>query len=217
LPADTRRRIEAYRSHSATFRMNVALSELPRFSSLPDQSDELFGGAIEVCPSLGYMRRAYSDALAQGWSKAPIISMWVPTTQDDSLAPQGGHVASLFCQHFQRHLPQGQSWDDVSAQVADEIINTIDQYAPNFSASVLGRQIKSPLDIERDLGMVGGDIFHGALQLDQLFSLRPVIGHADYKMPVEGLFLCGSGAHPGGGVSGLPGRNCAAEIVKSVR
>ncbi len=216
LPPDARRRIDAYRSHSATFRMNVALSELPRFTTLAAQSDELLRGTIEICPSLEYMRQAYRDALTHGWSKAPIVSMWLPTTQDDTLAPPGGHVASLFCQHFQRHLPQGQSWDDVASDVADHVINTVDQYAPNFSASILGRQIKSPLDIERDLGMVGGDIFHGALHLDQLFSLRPIVGHADYRMPVRGLYLCGSGAHPGGGVSGLPGRNCAKEIVRDI-
>jgi phytoene dehydrogenase-like protein len=216
LAPDTRRRIESYRSHSATFRMNVALSELPRFRSLPNQSVELFGGAIEVCPSLSYMRRAYGDALRQGWSDAPIISMWIPTTQDDSLVPAGGHVASLFCQHFQRHLPGGQSWDEVKSEVADLVIGTVGGHAPNFPDSILGRQIKSPLDIERDLGMVGGDIFHGALHLDQLFSLRPVVGHADYRMPVNGLYLCGSGAHPGGGVSGLPGRNAAREILRDL-
>ena len=143
--------------------------------------------------------------------------MWRPTTQDNTLAPPGGHVMSLFCQHFQRHLPQGQYWDEVKSDVADLVIKTVDRYAPNFSASILGRQIKSPLDIERDLGMVGGDIFHGALHLDQLFSLRPVVGHADYRMPLRGLYLCGSGAHPGGGVSGLPGRNCAHEIVRQIR
>ena len=217
LEPDTRRRIEAYRSHSATFRMNVALSELPRFANVPDQTDAIFGGAIEICPSLDYMRRAYTDAITQGWSNEPIISMWLPTTQDTSLAPEGGHVASLFCQHFQRHLPHGQSWDEVKSEVADVVINTVNRYAPNFKASILGQQIKSPLDIERDLGMVGGDIFHGRLHLDQLFSLRPVAGHADYRMPVESLYLCGSGAHPGGGVTGLPGRNCAAEILKDIR
>ena len=217
LEPDTRRRIEAYRSHSATFRMNVALSELPRFTNVPDQTDAIFGGAIEICPSLDYMRRAYTDAITQGWSNEPIVSMWLPTTQDTSLAPEGGHVASLFCQHFQRHLPDGRSWDEVKSDVADVVINTVNRYAPNFKASILGRQIKSPLDIERDLGMVGGDIFHGRLHLDQLFSLRPVAGHADYRMPVESLYLCGSGAHPGGGVTGLPGRNCAAEIVKDIK
>ena len=216
LEPETRRRIRAYRSHSATFRMNVALSELPRFASMPCQSPEIFEGAIEICPSLGYMRRAYRSALATGWSERPIVSMWLPSTQDDSLAPAGGHVASLFCQHFQRHLPAGASWDEAREEVADHIVETVAGHAPNFKASVLGRQIKSPLDIERDLGMVGGDIFHGALHLDQLFSLRPVAGHADYRMPVKNLFLCGSGAHPGGGVTGLPGRNAAREILRSL-
>lgn len=217
LDPDARRRIEGYRSHSATFRMNVALSELPRFASIPDQSNAIFGGAIEVCPSLAYMREAYADANAGGWSKRPIISMWLPSTQDDTLAPPGAHVASLFCQHFQRHLPDGRSWDECKDAVADMLIDTIDGYAPNFKASVVGRQIKSPLDIERDLGMVGGDIFHGALHLDQLFSLRPIIGYADYRMPVQNLYLCGSGAHPGGGVTGLPGRNCANEILRELK
>ena len=123
-------------------------------------------------------------------------------------------MASLFCQHFQRHLPDGSSWDDRKEDVADHIIATVEQHAPGFSDLIVGRQVTSPLDIERNLGMVGGDIFHGALHLDQLFSLRPVAGFADYRMPVKGLYLCGSGAHPGGGVTGLPGRNAATAILK---
>ena len=216
LPADTRRRIGAYRSHSATFRMNVALSELPRFVGLANPSVDVFSGAIEICPSLGYMRDAYATARSTGWSERPIISLWLPSTQDRTLAPEGGHVASLFCQHFQRHLPAGRSWDAVREQVADHVIDTVNRYAPNFKSSILGRQIKSPLDIERDLGMVGGDIFHGALHLDQLFSLRPLAGWADYRMPVKDLYLCGSGAHPGGGVSGLPGRNAAKAMLRAL-
>jgi len=210
-----RRRIEGYRSHSATFRMNVALSELPRFSSMAGRGDEHFMGAIEVSPSLAYIQQAYHDARSLGWSRRPVISMQVPSTQDDSLAPPGGHVASLFCQHFQRHLPDGRSWDDVRDEAADTIVDTIDSYAPNFKASIVGRQIKTPLDIERDLGMIGGDIFHGALHLDQFYSLRPMAGHAAYRMPVDGVYLCGSGAHPGGGVSGLPGHNAARAILKN--
>ena len=174
-------------------------------------------GAIEVSPSLQYIQNAYYDARQQGWAKKPVISMQVPSTQDKSLAPEGGHVASLFCQHFQHHLPDGRSWDEVKHEVADMIIGTIDNYAPNFKASVVGRQIKSPLDIERDLNMVGGDIFHGALHLDQFYSLRPLPGYADYKMPVDGVYLCGSVAHPGGGVSGLPGRNAAASIIRHTK
>ncbi|MEE4109707.1 MAG: NAD(P)/FAD-dependent oxidoreductase, partial [Halieaceae bacterium] len=214
LAADDRRRIDAYRSHSATFRMNVALSELPRFSSLPPDETFHFEGAIELCPSLGYMQAAYRDATDHGWARRPIISMQIPSTQDDSLAPEGAHVASLFCQHFQRELPDGQSWDDVKETAADAIIDAIDAHAPNFRASVIGRQIKSPLDIERDLNMVGGDIFHGALHLDQFYSMRPIPGHAGYRMPTRGVYLCGSGAHPGGGVSGLPGHNAAQVMLR---
>ena len=207
------RRISSYQSHSATFRMNVALSELPKFSSIASQDIDPFLGAIEISPSLSYIQDAYFDARQTGWAKRPVISMQVPSTQDDSLAPPGSHVASLFCQHFQRDLPHNQTWDEVKDKVADLIVDTVDAYAPNFKSSVVGRQIKSPLDIERDLGMVGGDIFHGKLQLDQLYSLRPIPGHATYKMPIDRLFLCGSGAHPGGGVSGLPGHNAAVTIL----
>ena len=214
LPADDQRRIDAYRSHSATFRMNVALSELPRFSSLPVGEDFHFQGAIELCPSLDYMQQAYREAQDSGWSSQPIISMQIPSTQDDSLAPPGGHVASLFCQHFQRHLPGDRSWDEVKEQVADQVIDAIDAHAPNFRAAVIGRQIKSPLDIERDLGMIGGDIFHGALHLDQFYSMRPIPGLAGHRMPTQGVYLCGSGAHPGGGVSGLPGHNAARVILR---
>ena len=141
--------------------------------------------------------------------------MCMPTTLDDTLAPEGCHVMSLFCQHFRRHLPDGTSWDDHREAVADMIIDTVDRYAPNFKAAVVGRQINSPLDIERKLNMTGGDIFHGALHLDQIFSMRPAPGHSDHRMPVPGLYLCGSGAHPGGGVTGLPGRNAAAEILRA--
>lgn len=215
LNEEDRRRVDGYRSHSATFRMNVALSELPQFTSMAGRGDAHFQGAIEVSPSLAYIDQAYLDAKQTGWAKKPVISMQVPTTQDDSLAPPGAHVASLFCQHFQRHLPSGQSWDDVREQVADEVINTIDAYAPNFKGAVLGRQIKTPLDIERDLGMIGGDIFHGALHLDQFYAMRPIPGYASYRMPVDNVFLCGSGAHPGGGVTGLPGRNAAQAMLRS--
>jgi phytoene dehydrogenase-like protein len=214
LDEETHRRISHYRSHSATFRMNVALSELPRFSSMSGQGDFHFKGAIELSPSLSYLSDAYADAKTMGWSRKPVISMQVPSTQDDSLCPPGNHVASLFCQHFQRHLPDGNSWDDVSEKVADQIIDTIDQYAPNFKGSVLGRQVKSPLDIERDLGMIGGDIFHGTLDLDQIYSMRPVPGYAGYQMPVNSLYLCGSGAHPGGGVTGLPGHHAARKMLQ---
>ena len=214
LPADFRERMDRFKCGSATFRMNVALSELPDFTCLPGKAlaDHHTSGII-IGPSLDYMDRAYLDAKAAGWSKAPIIEMLIPSTLDDTLAPPGQHVASLFCQHFDPKLPDGSSWDDHREAVADLIIDTVDAWAPNFKASVLGRQINSPLDLERTFGLIGGDIFHGALSLDQIFSARPVLGHGDYRAPVPGLYMCGSGTHPGGGVTGAPGHNAAREIL----
>ena len=212
LPADFARAVDGYACGSGTFRMNVALSELPDFSVLPGSGAHL-GAGIIMAPSLDYMDRAYSDAKAHGWSRQPIVEMLIPSTLDDTLAPPGAHVASLFCQQFAPTLPDGQSWDDVRDEVADLIIDTVTAHAPNFRASIIARQIHSPLDLERTFGLVGGDIFHGRMSLDQLWAARPVLGHGDHRMPVKGLYLCGSGAHPGGGVTGAPGHNAAREIL----
>ena len=143
--------------------------------------------------------------------------MVISSTLDDTLAPPGQHVASLFCQHVAPQLPDGSSWDEHRETVADLMIETVDAHAPNFKRSVLGRQIFSPLDLERTFGLVGGDIFHGALDLGQMFSARPMLGHADYRGPLPGLYMCGSGTHPGGGVTGLPGHNAAREILRDLK
>ena len=211
VPADFRERIANYASGSGTFRMNVALSELPTFTSLPGPGDHHTAGII-MAPSLAYMDRAHAEARLNGWSANPIIEMLIPSTLDDSLAPPGQHVASLFCQHVDPTLA-----DDHRDTVADLMIETVDRHAPGFKASVLGRLALGPRDLERRFGLVGGDIFHGRLTLDQLFSARPVLGHADHRMPVPGLYLCGSGAHPGGGVTGAPGHNAARAVLKDVR
>lgn len=215
-PEDFRDRIRRYRCGSGTFRMNVALDRLPDFTCLPGEGDHLTAGII-IAPSLDYMDRAYADARRFGWSREPIVEMLIPSTLDTSLAPAGQHVASLFCQHVAPELPDGRSWDDHRDEVADLMIATVDKWAPGFADSVLGRQIHSPLDLERKFGLVGGDIFHGALSLDQLFSARPVLGHADHRSPVKALYQCGSGTHPGGGVTGAPGHNAAREILKDFR
>lgn len=218
LPADFLRRMEGWRCGSGTFRMNVALSELPDFSCLPGkQMAEHHGSGIIIAPSLDYMERAYHDARALGWSRKPIVEVLIPSTLDPTLAPPGQHVASLFCQHVAPQLPDGASWDDHRETVADLMIDTVNSYAPNFKASVLGRQIMSPLDLERTFGLVGGDIFHGALGLDQLFSARPMLGHADYRGPIAGLYTCGAGTHPGGGVTGAPGHNAAREVLRDFK
>jgi phytoene dehydrogenase-like protein len=218
LPAEFRERIGYYRCGSGTFRMNVALAELPDFTCLPGRqpADHHTAGII-LAPTLAYMERAYFDARALGWSRQPIIELVIPSTLDDSLAPQGQHVASLFCQHVAPQLPQGASWDAHREAVADLMIDTVNAYAPNFKAAVLGRQILSPLDLERTFGLVGGDISHGALSLDQLFSARPMLGHGNYRGPLAGLYMCSAGTHPGGGVTGAPGHNAAREILSDFR
>ncbi len=215
LPAEFLEHMKGWRCGSGTFRMNVALSELPDFTCLPGKERQPHHTAgIILAPTLRYMEQAYFDARSYGWSKQPIVEMLIPSTLDDTLAPRGQHVASLFCQHVAPTLPNGASWDDHREQVADLMIETVNQHAPNFKAAVLGRQIMSPLDLERTFGLVGGDIFHGTLHLDQIFSARPMLGYADYRTPVAGLYMCGSGTHPGGGVTGAPGHNAAREIVK---
>ena len=213
LPADFRERIGRYRNGSGTFRMNVALSELPRFTCLPDAGPHLTAGII-LAPSLAYMDRAYADARAAGWSRQPIVEMLIPSTLDDSLAPAGRHVASLFCQHVAPELSGGRSWDDHRDAVAALMIDTVDGFAPGFRNSVLGMKALTPLDLERTFGLVGGDIMHGRLELDQMFSARPVLGHGNYRSPIPGLYMCGAGTHPGGGVTGAPGHNAAREILK---
>ncbi|MFZ0499191.1 MAG: NAD(P)/FAD-dependent oxidoreductase [Steroidobacteraceae bacterium] len=218
LPPDFLERIAQYRCGSGTFRMNVALSELPDFTCLPGRAaaDHHTAGII-LAPTLGYMEQAYFDARTYGWSRQPIVELLIPSTLDDSLAPRGQHVASLFCQHVAPQLPNGESWDAHRETVADLMIETVNRHAPNFKAAVLGRQIMSPLDLERTFGLIGGDILHGALQLDQMFSARPMLGHGNYRGPLPGLYMCGSGTHPGGGVTGAPGHNAAQEILADFR
>jgi phytoene dehydrogenase-like protein len=212
LPAEFLGRIKNWRNGSGTFRMNVALNALPSFTALPGTGDHLTAGII-LAPSLEYMDRAWLDARAQGWSREPVVEVLIPSTLDDTLSPEGKYVASLFCQHVAPELSGGRSWDDHRDEVADLMIATVDTYAPGFATSVIGRQVLSPLDLERQFGLLGGDIFHGALSLNQLFSARPMLGHAAYRGPLKGLYHCGSGAHPGGGVTGAPGHNAARVIL----
>ena len=212
LDADFRRRMKGFRAGSGTFRMNVALSELPDFSALPGEGEHHRSGII-IAPTLDYMDRAFSDARAFGWSRKPIVEMLIPSTVDGSLAPAGQHVASLFCQQFAPELPDGRSWDEEREAAADQIVATVEAHAPGFARSVVGRQIMSPLDLERTFGLVGGDIMHGHMALDQLWGARPILGHGDYRGPIKGLYMCGAGSHPGGGVTGAPGHNAAKVIL----
>lgn len=220
LDDDTAARIARYRCASATFRMNVALSELPDFAAAPGtQLQPHHQSGILIGPSLRYFEQAYFDAKSKehnpGWARKPIVELVISSTLDDTLAPPGQHVASLFCQHVHPEVDGG--WDAHRETVANLMIDTVDAWAPNFRRSVLGWQALSPLDLERTFGLIGGDIFHGALGPDQLFSARPLLGQGNYRGAIPGLYLCGSGTHPGGGVTGLPGRNAAREILRDAR
>ena len=209
LPEDFRARMQSYKCGSATFRMNVALSELPKFSCLPEAGPHHASGII-LAPDLDYMDRAYLDARESGMARAPIVEMVIPSTLDETLAPKGAHVASLFCQHF---APQV-DWAARKDEAIERILGVVERFAPGFRDSVLGHSALSPADLEAQFGLTAGDIFHGALSLDQLWSARPLLGFADYRGPVKGLYLCGAGAHPGGGVTGAPGHNCAREVLR---
>ena len=220
LPEEVAAGFERYRCGSGTFRMNVALSELPDFRAAPGTHPQPHHqSGILIGPSLAYFERAYFDAKSKehnpGWSRQPIVELVISSTLDDTLAPPGQHVASMFCQHVHPEVDGG--WDAHRDTVAALMIDAVDAYAPNFKRSVLGYEALSPLDLERRLGLTGCDIFHGSLGLDQLFSARPLLGQGDYRGALQGLYLCGSGTHPGGGVTGLPGRNAAREILRDLR
>ncbi|MEX0860059.1 MAG: NAD(P)/FAD-dependent oxidoreductase, partial [Cucumibacter sp.] len=191
LPPAFDRRMKTWRNGSGSFRMNLALSRLPDFTALPGDGDHLTAGIL-IGPSLAYMDKAWRDAVAKGWSEKPAIEMLIPSTLDDSLAPKGAHVASLFCQHVNPTLPAGTDWEAARETIAQLMIKTVDAYAPGFAESVAGIQALGPLDLERRFGLLGGDIFHGAMGLDQLFSARPALGYADYRTPISGLYQCGS-------------------------
>lgn len=212
LPADFRRRIRNFKVGSGSFRMNVALSQLPRFTCLPEPGEHHRSGII-VAPSLDYMEQAFADARQFGWSRRPIVEMLIPSTVDNSLAPAGCHVASLFCQHFAPDLPDGRDWDAEEDMAADTVIDTIEAHVPGFRASILGRSVLSPKGLERVFGLSGGDIMHGRMTLDQLWAARPMLGYGSYRGPVDGLYMCGAGTHPGGGVTGAPGHNAAHAVL----
>jgi phytoene dehydrogenase-like protein len=213
LPAEFVEAIARYKCGSGSFRINVALSNLPDFVAAPGSNAQTHhASGIVFAPSLAYMDQAWRDAEAQGCSAAPVVEMLIPSVVDGTLAPAGAHVASLFCQQFD---PEA-DWSRLKPVAVERIFDVVQAHCPNFGASLLGYRALSPQDLEDEFGLVGGDIFHGQLSLDQLFSMRPIMGYARYRGPLKGLYHCGSGAHPGGGVTGAPGHNAAREIVRDL-
>lgn len=219
LPADFRAAVNRIDYSSASMKINLALSELPDFTCLPGNSapGPQHRGTIHINASMQDLEDAYFDALNGRPSRKPIVEMTIPTSVDTTIAPAGHHVASLFVQYAPYQMANGE-WDDrTKNEFADLCIEQIARYAPNISRAVLHRQVLSPVDLERTFALTGGNIFQGAMPLHQLFSLRPVAGWSDYRTPIRGLYLCGSAAHPGGGVMGACGRNAAMEILRDGR
>jgi len=200
---------------SASLKINLAVSELPDFSCLPSSGEigPQHRGTIHIGCEMDYLERAYDDAKYGRPSERPIVEMTIPTSLDRTLAPPGHHILSLFTQYAPYQIASG-TWEDVKDAYADRCIAEIARYAPNVPRSILHRQILTPVDLERTFGLTGGNIFQGAMSLHQLFSFRPVPGFSDYRTPVTGLYVCGSAAHPGGGVMGACGRNAALEMIR---
>lgn len=216
LAASFRSRVEGIRMEGSAMKINLVLGELPDFKSRPGTTlGPQHKGTIHICPSLRYMEEAWRDAAAGRPSNHPMLECCIPTAYDDSLAPAGRHILSIFVQYAPYRLAEG-SWDDLKDAYADRVIDALADYAPNVGSAIIERQVLTPLDLEREFGLTHGNIFHGDMVLNQLYSFRPVRGWAQYRTPIRGLYLCGSGTHPGGGVTGLPGYNAAREILKDV-
>jgi phytoene dehydrogenase-like protein len=215
LPAEFLKNVRRISYDSASVKINVALSEVPDFTALPgNRPGPQHRGTIHICPSMQYMEEAYSDSIAGRWSARPILECSIPSAVDETVAPAGKHLMNMFVQYGPGKLSGGKTWDTEREAFADRCIDMLAEYAPNIKGAILHRQVLTPLDMEREYSLTGGSIHHGRLSLDQMFNMRPVPGFADYRTPVEGMYLCGAGAHPGGGVMGAPGLNASKVIIK---
>jgi phytoene desaturase len=203
------RRVRNIRYRGTTAKVNLALNGLPNFKN----AEAHLSGHIIICPTLEYLERAYDDAKYGRYSQQPYLDIVIPSVLDASLAPAGQHVMSITMQYAPYKLREG-NWDEQHEKLGDHIINTLAAYAPNIKEIILHRQVITPLDWERDYGLTEGGEFHGQMGLDQMLFMRPVAGYGQYRTPIENLYLCGAGTHPGGGVTGAPGHNAAREILK---
>jgi phytoene dehydrogenase-like protein len=208
--------IRAFRCEGTSLKINLALNGLPEFACLPGANGPQHRATMHICPSVDYVEHAWDDAKYGRPSQSPLLEMTVPSLYDPSLAPQGKYVMGIFLQYAPYTLKDG-NWDDLREPFAERVLDIIEEYAPGFRSRIEHRQVLTPLDLERRFGISGGNIFHGEMSVDQMFAMRPVNGWARYRTPVKGLYLCGSGAHPGGGVMGHPGRNAAREILKDFK
>ena len=214
-----RNKIQNYRAVGTVAKVHLALTALPEFLNIESANAdcrEKLSGRIHIGPEIDYLERAFDAAKYGEFSPQPYMDITIPTLTDSSLAPNGTHVMSIHAQFAPYELKQG-DWDSRREELGDAIVNALSAYAPNLKELIVGRQVLTPLDLERTYGLSGGHIHHGEMSLDQLFAFRPVIGYARYRTPIAGLYLCGSGTHPGGGVTGAPGFNASREIIKDLK
>jgi len=215
LPPDFLDSISKYRSEGTSCKINLALDGLPNFRALPGEGPQ-HRATMHICPSMEYVERAWDDAKYGRPSQSPLLELTIPTMYDPTLAPPGKHIMGIFIQYAPYTL-RDSGWDQLREPFAYRVFDLIEEYAPGFRSLVIEKQVLTPLDLERRFGLTGGNIFHGEMSLDQMFLMRPVAGCARYRTPIRGLYLCGSGTHPGGGVMGAPGYNAAREILKDQR
>jgi phytoene dehydrogenase-like protein len=213
---DFRKQVDRFRCEGTSLKINFALNGLPDFKALPGTPGPQHGATMHICPSVEYVERAWDEAKYGRPSQRPLIELTLPTTYDDSIAPPGKHIMGAFLQYAPYTLSEG-NWDDLRESYADHVVDLIEEYVPNIRSIIEHRQVLTPLDLERRYGITGGNIFHGEMSLDQMFVMRPLAGWARHRTPVRNLYLCGSGAHPGGGVMGAPGHNAAQVILQAAR
>jgi phytoene dehydrogenase-like protein len=213
VPDEFLEEVRRYKFRGSSGKVNLALDALPDFKCMPGPGAHL-RGAMSISPSVEYMERAYDDAKYGNFSRRPYIDMVIPSLTDPSVAPPGKHVMSCFVQYAPYKLRPGLNWDDQKEAFGNNVIDTIAEYAPNIKNIIIGKQVVTPLDLEREFGLSEGNIFQGELSLEQLFFLRPVPGWAQFRTPVKNLYMCGSATHPGGGIMGANGRLAALEILK---
>jgi phytoene dehydrogenase-like protein len=209
-------KVRNYRSQGAAAKVQLALSALPQFDSLKGDANEKLGGRIHIGPDIDYLERAFDAAKYGDMSPRPYLDLAIPSLTDQTLAPKGAHVVSIHAQFAPYHLKDG-DWDSRREELGDLVVNELSEYAPKVKDLIVGRQVITPLDLEQTYGLSGGHIHHGEMAVDQLFAFRPVIGWARYRTPIAGLYLCGAGTHPGGGVTGQPGANASREIIKDLK
>jgi phytoene dehydrogenase-like protein len=212
-------KIRNYRSTGTAAKVNLALDALPSFAALKDAGADgatKLAGRIHIGPDIDYLERAFDAAKYGDYSHAPYLDITIPTLTDPSLAPTGKHIMSIYVQFAPYKLKEG-DWTSRREEFADAVVGTLSIYAPNVADLIIQRQTITPLDLERDYGLTGGHPLHGEMTLDQFFTFRPLIGWAQYRTPIKGLYLCGAGTHPGGGVTGAPGANASREIVKDLK